>query len=108
MSQITIDLTLPVILQEIDYVLEDYPEYPYQVAFSLEKLRQKLIAYVLSQVPNRYTVVENTQEPRPDSNCLHLPLPQRLHIGMVIRGGILHLLRENADWVSRHIPPKEN
>jgi hypothetical protein len=36
-------------------VLYKYPEYPYQSAFSIPELRQKLIAHLLNHVPNRYS-----------------------------------------------------
>ncbi len=56
MSPELINLTLPVVIAEIENVLEDYPEYPYQVAFSMPELRQRLLAHVLTHTPNRYTV----------------------------------------------------
>lgn len=55
------NLTLPVVIEEIEYILGTYPKYPYQQAFSASGLRQDLVAYVLSRVPNIYTVVEETQ-----------------------------------------------
>jgi len=97
MSHGLINLTLPVVIQEIEDVLNEYPEHPYQRVFSMPELRQKLIAYVLSQVPNRY-VVEGMQEtfikPKVHPSAR---LQERLHMGTIIRGGILHLLRENAN-----------
>ncbi|MBW4639606.1 MAG: hypothetical protein KME05_15515 [Gloeocapsa sp. UFS-A4-WI-NPMV-4B04] len=42
-----INLTLPVVVAQIENILEDYPESPYQLAFSLPELRHKLIAHVL-------------------------------------------------------------
>lgn len=60
-----INLTLPFVIEQVQDILDDYPERPYQVAFSIHELRQKLIAHVLSQIPNRYTV-EGVQEPPRD------------------------------------------
>ncbi|MBM0741115.1 hypothetical protein JOY44_05695 [Phormidium sp. CLA17] len=62
MSHGLINLTLPVVLQEIGYVLEEYPEHPYQTAFAMPELHQKLVAHILSNVPNRY-VAAGIQEP---------------------------------------------
>lgn len=104
MSHGLVNLTLPVVIQEIDYVLDEYPEHPYQSAFSMPELRQKLIAHILCNVPNYYAV-EGAQEPSNNAQVRHSSLLQeRLRMEMVIRGSILHILRENADWLSRHLP----
>jgi hypothetical protein len=104
MLQELINLTVPVVIQEIESVLEEYPEHPYQSAFAMPELRQKLIAHVLSHVPN-HCVAEGEQElssePKVRTPSL---LQERLRMEMVVRGGILHILRENADWLSRHLP----
>lgn len=70
MNKQIINLTLPVVIEEIEHILVTYPRYPYQEAFSAAGLRQDLIAYVLSRVPNTYTVVEETQS---SSNPTLLP-----------------------------------
>ena len=102
-----INLTLPVVVAQIENVLEDYPESPYQVAFSLPELRHKLIAHVLSHIPNRYTV-EGAKLPTKDFKMLYpSAMEERLRMEHLIRGGILHLLRENAQLVSRYIPQVE-
>ncbi len=106
MSYNLINLTLPIVVKEIKNALDDFPEYPYQVAFSLPELRQKLIAHVLSHIPNRYTV-EGVYSP-PTDPLYPSSLEQRLYMETVIRGSILHLLRENADLLSRHIPQIQN
>lgn len=108
MSHTIVNLTLPVVLREIDNVLEDYSEYPYQVIFSVEEFRQKLIAHVLSNIPNRYTVIEDLQAPQKDANFLYSPITERLRMENLIRGGILHILRENADTVGFMIAQKHN
>jgi hypothetical protein len=36
--------------------LDEYPEHPYQLAFSISELRQQLIAHILNHIPNRYAV----------------------------------------------------
>ncbi|HEY9638529.1 MAG TPA: hypothetical protein V6D14_34415 [Coleofasciculaceae cyanobacterium] len=108
MSYEIINLTQPLVIQEIENVLEDYPEYPYQVAFSIDEFRQKLIAHVLSHVSSCSTVIENGYKSSKTPNALFPSLSQRLHLNALIRGSILHLLRENADWVSRHIHQKNN
>ncbi|MEH2381725.1 MAG: hypothetical protein V7K27_23035 [Nostoc sp.] len=103
MSHTLINLTLPIVIQEIENVLDEYPEHPYQLAFSIHELRQKLIAHILSHVPNRY-VVEGVQELSSTPKSRYsLPLQERIQIETVVHGSILHILRENADWLSRQI-----
>lgn len=100
----TINLTNQLVVEEIENVLDTYSHHPYQQAFSIPDLRQKLIAYVLSQVHNLYTVIEDGEEVTVDSKILSSSLAQRLHIEALIRQGIIQILQENAAWVSHHIP----
>lgn len=103
MSQGLVNLTLPAVLQEIEYVLEEYPEHPYQAAFLLPELHQRLVAHILSNVPNYY-IVQGVQEPFDQSKYPSLPIQERLQMELVVRASILHVLRENADWLSCNLP----
>ncbi|MBA3922414.1 MAG: hypothetical protein H0X31_12235 [Nostocaceae cyanobacterium] len=108
MTYSLINLTLPLVINQVQDVLDDYPEHPYQAAFSIHELRQKLIAHVLSQIPNRYTV-EGAQSPPTDPKLMYpSSLEQRLHMETLIHGSILHILRENADRIGHYIPQLEN
>jgi hypothetical protein len=103
-----VNLTLPTVVRSIEEVLEDYPEHPYQSAFSVYPLRQKLIAHILSSIPNRYAI-EGELPPVGTLKSPHRsPLSERLHLETIVRGSILHLLRENADWLSQHIPAADD
>jgi len=97
-----VNLTVPEVMQKIENVLEDYPAHPYQSAFSLPELRQKLIAHVLGLISHYYTNEELQQ--RVNKTQVHdsSPLRQKLQMDMIIRGGILNILRENADLLSRY------
>lgn len=100
MSYELINLTLPIVIQEIENVLEGYPKHPYQAAFSMPELRQQLIAHVLSQIPNYYEV-KGVPEVSNTSKVRHFTLLQeKLRMAMVIRGSISYILRENASWLS--------
>jgi hypothetical protein len=90
-------------MQEIEDVLEEYPEHPYHSAFSLPELRQKLVAHILSHVPNRYIVAEEQESSSSSKARYSSPIQERLQREMVVRAGILHILRENADWLSRQL-----
>ncbi len=104
MTHELINLTLPSVVQTIEEVLEDYPEQPYQVVFSIHRFRQKLIAHVLSMIPNHYEIEGETVFFKKLRNLHTSPLAERLHLETVVRGSILHILRENADWLRDHLP----
>jgi len=93
MSHELVDLTVPEVMQEIEHVLDDYPTHPYQSAFSKPELRQKLIAHVLSLMPNYY-ITKEAEKPSNNAQVRYSSrLQERLHMGMIIRGGILNILR---------------
>jgi hypothetical protein len=96
------------VLQEIENILEDYPEHPYQAAFSIKELREKLVAHVLRHLPTRYSGLGETQEPTADVKFSYRSKLDRVRLDVLIRGSILHLLRENADWISRHTQRLDN
>lgn len=98
----TINLNNQLVVEEIEHVLDTYSYHPYQQAFSIHDLRQKLIAYVLSQAHNLYTAIEDREllDPKPHNSFLG----QRLHIEALIHQGIIQVLQENAAWVNHHIP----
>jgi hypothetical protein len=100
MSHELINLTLPTVIQEIENALNEYPEHPYQSAFSIHELRQQLIAHILSQIPNRYAV-QGLQQPAKKPKALDSsPMKERLYMETVVHGSILHILRQNADSLS--------
>lgn len=106
MSLSLINLTLPAIFREIEDVLAEYPEYPYQVAFSLSQWRQALIVRILNQTRCHYTLVENSEDISINPYHLYLPLEQRLRLEGIIRETIIHLLQEYLDWNFYQIMPK--
>jgi hypothetical protein len=98
MLKTTVDLTIAVVEAEADHLLHSYPYYPYQRAFSAPSLRQKLIAYVLSRLPNLYGVIEaqavSTEDP------LHCPSEQQQQIEVLVHRGIHCLLIEGVPHVA--------
>ena len=108
MSYELINLTLPLVITEIENVLYDYPQFPYQIAFSLPEMRQRLLAHVLTHIPNRY-VVQGEKLTLKEAKFIHLsPVQERVQMENLIHGGILHLLRENAEWVSSRLTQMRN
>lgn len=92
-----------IVFQEIEHILEDYPEHPYQAAFSIEELRRKLVNHVLSHLPKRCWVITDAQKPTEQKKFYYRLRQERIRLNVLIHGSILHILRENADWVSRRL-----
>jgi hypothetical protein len=101
-----INLTLLLVIKEIEDILEDYPEDPYQVAFSIPELRQKLILHVLNQLPSYYAILEEDQELPSNPKSLYSSLEEKVCMEILIRESIVELFRENADSISCHIGQK--
>jgi len=92
MSKTLVNMTLLLVSEEIENVLDSQAENFYQEAFSLPDLRQELITYVLSRVANLYRVIEDGQESSIKCNPLCKSAVKRLHIEAVIHQGIDDLL----------------
>ncbi len=107
MSKTVVNLTLPLIVEEIESVLDHHHYHPYRQAYATPELRQRLIAHVLNTVPACYAMVEYSQgENFPDPHVVPRNLRHKLHAAVI--NGIEQLIEENADWVSHHIPQETN
>jgi len=99
-----VNVTASAIATEVETVLETYPNHPYQQAFAIPELRQKLITYVLNRIPSNYVVTEQHQEslvslePLPDFSAEEICPPALVH------QGIRQVLRDSEDQVTHHIP----
>ncbi|MCA1992722.1 MAG: hypothetical protein LDL41_11915 [Coleofasciculus sp. S288] len=82
------------VIQEIEYVLAGYSEYPYQVAFSIPEWRNKLILDVLNQIPNYYTILEDTEELPTDAQFLYASQQEQVLLETLIRESIADIFEE--------------
>ncbi|HEY9822966.1 MAG TPA: hypothetical protein V6D35_19665 [Candidatus Sericytochromatia bacterium] len=96
------------VLQEIEKVLKDYPEYPYQLAFSIKELRSQLVAHVLRHTANCYSTIGDVPESTIEDKFRYSSMSERLRLDTLIRGSIFHLLRENAQWISCYLQRLDN
>lgn len=101
MAKTIVNLTLPVVVEQIETVLEAYPDRPYQQAFAIPDLRQELIAYVLSRVSNYYTVVEEQLTQVQPAIC---SLEQKLQIETLVTRGIQDILQQHWEWSIHRLP----
>jgi hypothetical protein len=91
------------VLQEIEKVLKDYPEHPYQLAFSIKELRSQLVAHVLRHTANCSSIIGDVPESTLENKFRYSSVSERLRLDTLIRGSIFHLLRENAEWISSYL-----
>lgn len=103
MSKIVINITHHSILQEIERVLELYPDHPYQQAFAQPDRHQELLAWVLNRVPNVFTTVEDTEEAIVHPIYTPYCNDQQSCIEFVIRQGIQEILSQNQQEVEHSI-----
>jgi hypothetical protein len=88
---------------KVEDILQTYPEYPYRDVFANPRLRDRLVAYVLSYIPNRHVMTENPQKWAAQYNCLFSP-EEQAYIEKLIRRGIPYLLRTHEHWIERYAP----
>ncbi|MBE9229304.1 late competence development ComFB family protein [Phormidium sp. LEGE 05292] len=86
------NLTLIIVAEEIEKILETYPKYPYKQIFAATGLYQDLVAYVLSRVPNKYAVVEGSEAFSTQMISPLYPTKQRLDIEYYIHQGVRNLM----------------
>lgn len=92
MDKTLVNLTLAVVTEEVENILDAYPRYPYQEAFSPSGLRQDLIAYVLSRIPNTYTAIAPCDSMSHTTVQVRCSSEQLLHIENLIHTGISDVL----------------
>lgn len=95
MAKVIVNLALPVVLEEIDRVLQGGSETVAREAFLRPDLHQKLVAYVVNRIPGVYAVQEDAIAVCQDSQCLAGVVGHRSEIVLLIHQGIRWLYREH-------------
>ncbi|WP_414544313.1 late competence development ComFB family protein [Nostoc sp. CCY0012] len=110
MTKTLVNVTLIMVNQELETILETYPNHPHQEAFSHPDIRQCLIAYILNRIPNHYITVDQEAKDKVFTNLNDLwhSIEHKLHIEAIIHQGIEKVLCEQAQEVNRHIPEVAN
>lgn len=103
MSLRIVNLTLLLVTEELENILGNYPEYRYRQAFASSNLRQKLLAYVLSRIPNIYTVIEESQSPSINTIILDCCSEQIRHIESLIHTGIRDVIHRNNEGAKPYL-----
>ena len=94
-----INLSLMLVIEEVDTILRNFQEYDYKVAFSNQKLRHQLIIHILDQIPNYYTIIEEEQPIPKDPRILYASYEERQDMENLIHQSIVEIFREYADSI---------
>lgn len=94
MSKAIVNVTMPIILEEIDNVLESEPYCSQRYLISLNHLRQDLITYTLSRVRSRIRLIESGEQLSIPFSASPSALEEHLKVETVVRQGIQYLLYE--------------
>jgi hypothetical protein len=108
MPTVIVNLTQQNVIQEMERVLETYPDHPYQQAFAHPELHQRLLAWVLSRVPNLFMVAEETDaiaiHPTYTPYCTDV----RSCLEFVIRQGIQDILMQEQQTIEHCVPEEDD
>lgn len=96
MTKVLVNLTLPVVTEAIDSILESYPKQPYRTLFASYDSRQDLVAYVLNRFPSTYTVMGDGQHSQVSLEALHCDTEQRLKLETLIHQAIQYFSHEHC------------
>ncbi len=94
MAKSIINLTMPVILEEIDSILESEPYCTQIYLLPLAELRQMLVVYALSNVRCRIREIDRTDKDIISFRSSPSALEEHLQVEAVILQGIQYLLYE--------------
>jgi hypothetical protein len=98
-----VNLTQQSVVKEIENILDDYPDYPYQQAFAIPDLRKELIAYVLSRISCLDDVMESGNAEWLSYQLPRQPLAQQLHLENLIHQGILAIAQAKSHWIDNRV-----
>ena len=95
-----INLTLHLVIKEVDSVLEDCPKQPHRAAFSIQQWRHKLINFVLNQIPNYYTSIEDMKDLPEDPTILYRCPEEQSILKALIYKSMAEVLQQNSESIS--------
>lgn len=104
MAEQIVNVTQHLLVREIETVLEQYPDYPYQKAFAHPDFRQRLIVHLLNQCQNHFALYDTSESAGNAASTVQQFYQDQPNLHPIIHQGIHALINENADWINRHIP----
>ena len=98
MSQTIVNLTLPIVVEKINHVLNHSSPWSERPTLAVPELRQKLTAYVLSRLPVVYVTMESEAACSMDSPTCCYSQEQQVKIDQLIQQGLAVLLEHQYFW----------
>lgn len=95
------DLMLLVVNENLNQILETYPDYRYQKALTNSDFRRHLITRVLSQLSNWHPSEEQKGKSVNNSERLQLSPEDKIHIQNLIRQEIAYIIQQKSECFSR-------
>ncbi|MDB9313244.1 hypothetical protein PN462_09050 [Spirulina sp. CS-785/01] len=100
-------MTLLLVQDDIDHILAEQPQ-KIQKQFTQCNLFPDLIAYVLSRIPNLYSVFASETVPEIKSHLLHESAERQLERENLIRQGIYLVLEKNLHKSIKSTPQNDS
>jgi hypothetical protein len=94
MTNKLINLTLLKVNAEIEGTLPTYPEDIYQKISQDSNFKNKLLAYVLTRIPNRYIATNEENIPEFWSESVFCSLHEQIEIEELIQQGVYYLVNK--------------
>lgn len=96
---------LKLIEEEIENLLDVYPEKFYQATFTIPDLHQKLVLYVMNNLPDLYRLIDKGTALLIKNRFPYHSLELRLQVEDYINAGIADILAENQNILCLDIEP---
>ena len=104
MSETIVNLTSLLVNRELQDFLAEYSlSHPYRIIFSLPYFRQRLIAKILSQMPNRHVVMSNPQNIENNSEDLICSSDEKFTIEVLIKKTIPEIFCDHHKQVEQEL-----
>jgi hypothetical protein len=96
-----LDLKLQWIEEEISFALDNYAEEYYRQAFAFSELRQKLISYLMNEIPGSCLLIVGDNESLPiKQNFSFNSQEAYLNLEILIHEGIQKIFEENQELIA--------
>jgi hypothetical protein len=101
MATTMVNLTLIKVLREMENILAIYPTQTYKKVAGNPDLQQKLVAYILNRLPNKYITVDDEQLAENLSQNIACSTWEQLEIEELVQQGIYYLvnLGEHSEFL---------
>jgi hypothetical protein len=92
MATIMVNLTLIKVIREMENILSIYPVQTYKQVAENPDLQQKLVAYILNRLPNKYITIDEEQLTEKLSQNISCSTWEQLEIEELVQQGIYYLV----------------